>query len=732
MKKLISIIFLLCWTSLGYAQLINESSELVLNTGTANQQQNASVTSDSNGNVYGVWESWDGSNLGYEIKAKFTDSLGNDIVAEFTVNTSTGEDQRYPKIKYSNQGFVFVTWMGIGTNGDWDVYGKVFDTSGNVLVGETILHADLTGNQKSPNLASTPNGDLILVWQNNTQVSGTRYISNTSSFSANFQIDSSGVAQLVPVVAGLTNNGFTVVWQETDTLNDSEIKGQVFDSSNGTSSSIINISNNSTFQQISPAVSSDTLGNVYVVWTDKGSDGSNEGIYLSVLSQTLGSQGQNNKRINKTTSGFQNFPSIATSVNGITVVSWNSFNQDASYDGIYSRVLDNNHNIQTNETRLNSTTDFFQSFSALSLRGDEGPLYTLWQSGMKDSTNTQDGDEYGIVWRSFDLEDITHPDIACKAFTLTLGPDSTATLIADSLDNGTYDANVYTLSVDPGSFTLSDTGSNNVTLTAIDPSGNKSTCISQVNIEFITPEILSYNGIEDNFCANETFNFRINTQGYWAADNQFTIQLSDENGTFTNPVVLGVVTDTSFNSLTIPAEIVSSSQYRIRVLSSNSGTTGPESGNFTLHAQPTVAVGGNFIIENGQSITVPVEITGESIVNFSLAGELLSGTSASTSVSLTPSSSGVFSVSNVYNEFCQGTSSGNIEVTFDPSPCLSNVNILEVSHYGLIKSSDVIVSIGTVNDITTYQAANSITLNPGFSTNTTKPFKAEIQNCIEE
>ncbi|MCB9230908.1 MAG: hypothetical protein H6581_04560 [Bacteroidia bacterium] len=81
------------------------------------------------------------------------------------------------------------------------------------------------------------------------------------------------------------------------------------------------------------------------------------------------------------------------------------------------------------------------------------------------------------------VEDQTPPLANCKNLTVTLGPNGTVTIQPGQVDNGSSDVcGVASLSVTPDFFNGQDIGSNLVTLTVTDNSGNISTCNSGVTV----------------------------------------------------------------------------------------------------------------------------------------------------------------------------------------------------------------------------------------------------------
>ena len=86
------------------------------------------------------------------------------------------------------------------------------------------------------------------------------------------------------------------------------------------------------------------------------------------------------------------------------------------------------------------------------------------------------------------VTDSTAPVANCRNFTLNLAVGGNAVLVADSLDNGSADncTGPLTFSASQVNFNCSDIGSNNVTLTVTDASGNSSTCTAVVTVHDVT------------------------------------------------------------------------------------------------------------------------------------------------------------------------------------------------------------------------------------------------------
>lgn len=81
------------------------------------------------------------------------------------------------------------------------------------------------------------------------------------------------------------------------------------------------------------------------------------------------------------------------------------------------------------------------------------------------------------------VEDNTAPVVSCKDITVALDVNGNASITASSIDNGSTDnCGIASLTINNSSFSCTDAGVNQVTLTATDASGNTSTCTANVTV----------------------------------------------------------------------------------------------------------------------------------------------------------------------------------------------------------------------------------------------------------
>ena len=163
--------------------------------------------------------------------------------------------------------------------------------------------------------------------------------------------------------------------------------------------------------------------------------------------------------------------------------------------------------------------------------------------------------------------------------------------------------------------------------------------------------------VTNNVCAGSSINIPF-TAIDMGGGNSFTAQLSDANGTFSDPVNIGTQTGNASGSIdaTIPLNIAAGTHYRIRVLGSYPQLTGTDNGTDIVIA----AVNINSIINNA------CHAGNEGSINAACASCSLPGYSfsiAGPTVNTTGTTSGIFT----------GLSAGNYTITLlSPAGCSSS------------------------------------------------------------
>ena len=152
------------------------------------------------------------------------------------------------------------------------------------------------------------------------------------------------------------------------------------------------------------SVGIDANGNSVVVWTSDSGDGSDAAVYAQRYNARGVAQGAV-FRVNQTTTGNQQWASVAVNADGGFIVTWTSQGQDGGGQGVYARVYDA-MGVGGNEFLVNTTTSGDQMASSIGVSAD-GSFVIAWEgngpgdsSGVFaqrfDATGTKDGSEFRV------------------------------------------------------------------------------------------------------------------------------------------------------------------------------------------------------------------------------------------------------------------------------------------------------------------------------------------------
>lgn len=166
------------------------------------------------------------------------------------------------------------------------------------------------------------------------------------------------------------------------------------------------------------------------------------------------------------------------------------------------------------------------------------------------------------------------------------------------------------------------------------------------------------------YTATGTFN----QAGFLVQANVFRAQLSDANGSFGSPTVIGSVTSTTSGTInaTIPSNLPMGNGYRIRVVATNPAITGTDNGvDLTIGSAPMAlveAIGPATVCAGNTVMLQANDVTGHTY-QWTVDGEELTG---ATNAFLDVSASGNYAV-DVTNS-CGTTTSAQVTVTINALP----------------------------------------------------------------
>jgi Ca2+-binding RTX toxin-like protein len=336
-------------------------TELLVNTAILDDQTEATVTALASGRFVVSWtdlsrQGGDASNSG--IKAQIFDAAGARVGFEFLINTATANTQNQPAITSLASGGFLVSWSDdSGQGGDASNSGikaQIFDAAGAKVGSEILVNSATLNAQTLPTISSLASGGFVVSWRDFSGQGG-----DASSSSVKAQIfDAAGAKvgseflvntttlndQSQPTITSLASGGFVVSWEDLSggggDPSGSSIKAQIFDAAGAKVGSEFLVNSEIQNGQAQPTITSLASGGFVVSWADgssRGGDTSSNGIKAQVFDAAGGKVGAE-FLVNTATLNNQQQPTITSLASGGFVVSWNDQNGDASFSGIKAQL----------------------------------------------------------------------------------------------------------------------------------------------------------------------------------------------------------------------------------------------------------------------------------------------------------------------------------------------------------------------------------------------------------
>lgn len=118
-------------------------------------------------------------------------------------------------------------------------------------------------------------------------------------------------------------------------------------------------------------------------------------------------------------------------------------------------------------------------------------------------------------------------------------------------------------------------------------------------VRMYAPQNVLVNELENSYCAGALVNATLSSESVFAADNIFSVEISDASGSFNSPLVLATLESAypSEINFEIPSDLPQGSGYRIRVVASNPYLVGSSSLPFEVaSAEPNI----DLVVSNTQ------------------------------------------------------------------------------------------------------------------------------------
>ncbi|MEH1821952.1 MAG: cadherin-like domain-containing protein [Nostoc sp.] len=610
--------FVISWQSFGqdtdnngiYAQRYNsagvaQGSEFRVNSTTSGDQNSPTIAIDADGDFVISWTGQDASGKG--IYAQRYNSAGVAQGSEFRVNSTTSGDQNNSTIAIDTVGDFVISWTGQDASGR-GIYAQRYNSAGVAQGSEFRVNSTTSGDQNSSTVAIDADGDFVISWtsygQNGQEYYGIyaqRYNSAGVAQGSEFQVNTTTTTspyQLTPTIAMDAGGDFVISWTGKDGFGYG-IYAQRYNSSGVAQGSEFQVNNTTIADQKNPTVAMDANGDFVISWQSYGQDGDNNGIYARRYNSSGVAQGSE-FQVNNTTTDNQSNPSVAIAADGNFVISWQSFGQDTSSDGIYAQLYRNNGAppivtsgsasalayIENATTAIDSGITVSDADSAnlasatVSISSGfisaQDTLAFTSQNGITGSYNSSTG-----VLTLTGSSSVANYQTALRSITYTNSSDNPSTtprsisfIVNDGSTNSTTvtrninitavnDAPIATatnsaLAYTENATTIIDSG---ITVSDVDSANLSSATVSITSGFASTQDILAFtgqNGITGNYNSSTgvlTLTGSSSVANYQAALRSITYTNSSDNPTTTPRTISFVVNDGTDNSTTVTRNI---------------------------------------------------------------------------------------------------------------------------------------------------------------------------------
>ena len=316
-------------------------SEFALSDQTVDANENTpAVTALDNGRYVVTYAKTSATDVVFRI-VEANGTLG----AETALATSTTGSQTSPVVTKLANGTFAAAWNDVGST---DIKTRVFNADGSAVTAELTANLTTAGTQGAAAIGALDNGDFVVTWRHpdNGNDIIARILSANGAGGSEIVVAGGSAPQNNPKVAGLSNGGFVVVYQEsgateggvTDSSSESNIYAQVYSNAGAALGGKILVNVVTAGNQNGPAVSALADGGFTVAWASNGDPGKEFDVFARSFNADGSARDSYDLLVNEAArAGSQNAPSLAGFDTGGFLAAWYDAGSDAN-GGIMARV----------------------------------------------------------------------------------------------------------------------------------------------------------------------------------------------------------------------------------------------------------------------------------------------------------------------------------------------------------------------------------------------------------
>ena len=331
-----------------------------------------------------------------------TNAMGQTPVgSEFQVNTTTIGLQNSPRIASDPNGNFVVAWEDVATDGDFfGVFAQRFNSAGEPQGSEFQVSTVSSGSQYTPAIAMDDDGDFVIAFVNvdgdgisgNYDVYARRFASDGTPQGSEFLVNTGTVGkQRYHDVAMDSNGAFVITWAGDTDGDGYGIFAQRFNNAGNPVGGEFAVNTFTADFQYSTAVAMDNDGDFVVAWESYHTPEAS--IFARRYDNAGVAQGAE-FQVNTDEEYLKGYLDIAMDNDGDFVVVWESYYQDGAYYSIYGQRYDNAGTPQGGEFQINTDTQYYHRNPAIGMDSN-GDFVVAWTDyGL-------DGDYYGVYAQSY-------------------------------------------------------------------------------------------------------------------------------------------------------------------------------------------------------------------------------------------------------------------------------------------------------------------------------------------
>ena len=321
-------------------------SEFQVNTFTTDNQDDAEVAFDANGNFIIVWETYELDGDGAGIYAQRYNADGTLNGSNFQVNTTTTDDQFDGRVAFDGNGNFVITWEDrSGQDGvDAGIFAQRYNADGTPNGSEFQVNTFTNSNQATPEIAVDGNGNFVIAWESYGQdgdgygVYAQRYNADGTPNGSEFQVNTTTTGAQDDVAIAFDGDGnFILTWESYGQDGDFDgVYAQRYNADGTLNGSEFQVNTFTTDNQDDPEVAFDGAGNFVITWESYGQEGGDNGVYAQRYNAD-GTADGSEFQVNTFTTDSQDDPAVAVDSDGNFIIAWESYGQDGDNNGVYAQ-----------------------------------------------------------------------------------------------------------------------------------------------------------------------------------------------------------------------------------------------------------------------------------------------------------------------------------------------------------------------------------------------------------